>query len=514
MVTLASVLNPTPGNAVTAVNGLKKADSDGGEQTFGALLSSKINDRQQARTATAASAKTSAEDKDTADAAASAQTAAAGRSDRADRREERSKEALADGDEGSSADNNSADTTLPASPAGTQAHKPLTDAQASAPSPAVADPALDGSAAQALMALLAQTALPLQSSGDTDSANAAEGAAAGGAAAGNVADSSLYVADNAASAAATAGVTDAADSAPRKDAAADAGLNAATTGDSAVPAIPAPLYVPTGAKSAAKSATPGGNVPTPDLKGAAEIVHGDRQDKASAAPATMGRQTRDDDSGAPAASVAVPQNSGGAQDVPLGSANSTLTFRKAAAPAADSLPSQAAAQAAASTLSAAGSDTAAAPVPASALISAQLGSDEWQQAIGQQVVMFSRNGQQNAELRLHPENLGTLQISMRVDTNNQMQIHLVSAHSQVRSALEDALPHLRAALAQSGISLGQSSVGSDATPNWGGNGQQSSAGGRGTAAFSLNAVAEPADNTAIATPPAATGRTAGVDTFV
>ncbi|WP_253073315.1 flagellar hook-length control protein FliK [Sodalis ligni] len=322
------------------------------------------------------------------------------------------------------------------------------------------------------------------------------------------------MADDAASAAGTAGVTDAADSAPRKDAAADAGLNAATTGDSAVPAIPAPLYVPTGAKSAAKSATPGGNVPTPDLKGVAEIVHGDRQDKASAAPATMGRQTRDDDSGAPAASVAVPQNSDGAQDVPLGSANSTLTFRKAAAPAADSLPSQAGAQAAAFTLSAAGSDTTAAPVPASALISAQLGSDEWQQAIGQQVVMYSRNGQQNAELRLHPENLGTLQISMRVDTNNQMQIHLVSAHSQVRSALEDALPHLRAALAQSATSLGQSSAGSDATPTGGGTGQQSSAGGRGTAAFSLNAVADPADNTAIATPPAATGRTAGVDTFV
>ncbi|QWA13964.1 flagellar hook-length control protein FliK [Sodalis ligni] len=228
----------------------------------------------------------------------------------------------------------------------------------------------------------------------------------------------------------------------------------------------------------------------------------------------MGRQTRDDDSGAPAASVAVPQNSDGAQDVPLGSANSTLTFRKAAAPAADSLPSQAGAQAAAFTLSAAGSDTTAAPVPASALISAQLGSDEWQQAIGQQVVMYSRNGQQNAELRLHPENLGTLQISMRVDTNNQMQIHLVSAHSQVRSALEDALPHLRAALAQSATSLGQSSAGSDATPTGGGTGQQSSAGGRGTAAFSLNAVADPADNTAIATPPAATGRTAGVDTFV
>jgi len=48
-----------------------------------------------------------------------------------------------------------------------------------------------------------------------------------------------------------------------------------------------------------------------------------------------------------------------------------------------------------------------APVPASAttstpstpMLNSQLGSDEWQQALSQQIVMFSRNGQQNAELR-------------------------------------------------------------------------------------------------------------------
>ncbi|MEE3649702.1 MULTISPECIES: flagellar hook-length control protein FliK [unclassified Brenneria] len=100
-----------------------------------------------------------------------------------------------------------------------------------------------------------------------------------------------------------------------------------------------------------------------------------------------------------------------------------------------------------------------------AQINAQLGSDEWQQAVSQQVIMFTRNGQQNAELRLHPQELGALQISLKLD-DNQAHLHLVSANSQVRAAMEAALPHLRTSMAESGINLGQASVGSDASPGW------------------------------------------------
>lgn len=97
---------------------------------------------------------------------------------------------------------------------------------------------------------------------------------------------------------------------------------------------------------------------------------------------------------------------------------------------------------------------------ASAQLNAQLGTTQWQDSLGQQIIMLSRNGQQSVQLRLHPEELGTLHISLRLD-DNQAQIHLASANSQVRSALEAALPHLRTAMAESGINLGQSSVASD-----------------------------------------------------
>ncbi|KJV46334.1 flagellar hook-length control protein [Pantoea sp. BL1] len=99
--------------------------------------------------------------------------------------------------------------------------------------------------------------------------------------------------------------------------------------------------------------------------------------------------------------------------------------------------------------------------PSTPMLNAQLGSNEWQQALSQQIVMFSRNGQQNAELRLHPEDLGAIQINLTLD-KDQAQLSMVSSHSQVRAALEAALPQLRSALAESGINLGQSNVSSDA----------------------------------------------------
>lgn len=116
----------------------------------------------------------------------------------------------------------------------------------------------------------------------------------------------------------------------------------------------------------------------------------------------------------------------------------------------------------ASTLPAPVTASATSSSPSTPMLNAQLGSDEWQQALSQQIVMFSRNGQQNAELRLHPEDLGAIQISLKLD-NDQAQISLVSSHSHVRSALEAAIPQLRSALAESGINLGESQVSSDSS---------------------------------------------------
>jgi len=111
--------------------------------------------------------------------------------------------------------------------------------------------------------------------------------------------------------------------------------------------------------------------------------------------------------------------------------------------------------------------TTAAPAQASApvaapMISAPLGSSEWQQTISQNITLFTRQGQQSAELRLHPEDLGQVQISLKID-DNQAQLQMVSQHSHVRAALEAALPVLRTQLAENGIQLGQSSISSESS---------------------------------------------------
>lgn len=145
------------------------------------------------------------------------------------------------------------------------------------------------------------------------------------------------------------------------------------------------------------------------------------------------------------------------------------------------------------------------------VLNAQLGSSEWQQALGQQIMMFNRNGQHSAELRLHPQDLGTLQISLRID-DNQAQLHMASGHSQVRAALEAALPQLRTALADSGIQLGQSSVGSDAQPQWNGS-QQNSADRQATSG--VFSISENHDDAVIATTVASKSvRVGGVDISV
>lgn len=123
---------------------------------------------------------------------------------------------------------------------------------------------------------------------------------------------------------------------------------------------------------------------------------------------------------------------------------------------------------------------------AAPLINAPLGSPDWQQSVSQHVTLFTRQGQQTAELRLHPEDLGQIQITLKLD-DNQAQLQMVSAHSHVRAALEAALPVLRTHLAENGIQLGQSSISSE---SFAGQQQSSSqqqqaqrSGGNGTGSF-------------------------------
>lgn len=102
-----------------------------------------------------------------------------------------------------------------------------------------------------------------------------------------------------------------------------------------------------------------------------------------------------------------------------------------------------------------------APKPvASASLMPEVGSNEWGKALGQHVIQMGNAGHQVAELQLNPPGLGPLKVTLSMG-DHQMQAMFVSAHSSVRAAVEAALPQLRTTLAESGISLGNTSVGAE-----------------------------------------------------
>lgn len=94
-----------------------------------------------------------------------------------------------------------------------------------------------------------------------------------------------------------------------------------------------------------------------------------------------------------------------------------------------------------------------------------LTSPAWPQQLSQQLVQISqRGGEQHVQMQLNPAELGPLSISLKFGEQGA-QAHFLSAHAQVRQVLEQAIPQLREALAEQGISLGETSVGEQRDPN-------------------------------------------------
>ena len=120
---------------------------------------------------------------------------------------------------------------------------------------------------------------------------------------------------------------------------------------------------------------------------------------------------------------------------------------------------EAATFAATSTSNGHSASTAQPALPAHTTLSAPVQSQAWSNQLGQQLVQFARQGgEQRIEMRLNPAELGPLSVTLKM-TEQGAQAQFLSAHAPVRQALEQAIPQLREALAEQGISLGEASVG-------------------------------------------------------
>lgn len=90
-----------------------------------------------------------------------------------------------------------------------------------------------------------------------------------------------------------------------------------------------------------------------------------------------------------------------------------------------------------------------AAVPSTPLPFAQPG---WEQGLGNRVMWMVNQQVQTAELRMNPAHLGPLEVRISI-RDDQATVSFVSAHGQVREALQAAIPQLREMLGNNGLNL-------------------------------------------------------------
>ena len=87
-----------------------------------------------------------------------------------------------------------------------------------------------------------------------------------------------------------------------------------------------------------------------------------------------------------------------------------------------------------------------------------VGDTRWGDALSQRVVWMAGEKLQAAEFRVEPPQLGPIEVRMSI-TNDQANLLFTAAHADARDAIQTALPRLQEMLLQSGLALGNVSIG-------------------------------------------------------
>lgn len=151
-----------------------------------------------------------------------------------------------------------------------------------------------------------------------------------------------------------------------------------------------------------------------------------------------------------------------------------------------------------------------APAPASttpALPQLQLssppGSPGFAGELGQQVLWLGQQDIREAKIRLHPEDLGSLDVHLSV-SHDRVDVVFSAQHPAAVTAVQQSLPQLDHLLARHGLSLGHAEVGQQ--QNRGDGREHGEGGGASAATDEIDAVHATA-------PPVATGRIGLLDAF-
>lgn len=133
-----------------------------------------------------------------------------------------------------------------------------------------------------------------------------------------------------------------------------------------------------------------------------------------------------------------------------------------------------------------------------------VGSEGWDRAVGNKVVMMVSNQQQEVEMHLNPPHLGPMEVKLTLN-QDQATLTFFAAQAPVREALQASMPRLSEMLAESGIQLNQAHVESQA--GQGGQGQDDRSGRHAGRSFSAQTeeVQAPANTWRVKLPPGLPG---------
>jgi flagellar hook-length control protein FliK len=102
--------------------------------------------------------------------------------------------------------------------------------------------------------------------------------------------------------------------------------------------------------------------------------------------------------------------------------------------------------------------TAAAPTHA-LVVAAPAGGASFAQELGQQVVWLSGQDVKQANIRLHPQDLGSLEVKVSLGHDGRVDVSFAAQHPAAVTAVQQTLGQLDLMLAGQGLSLGQAQVG-------------------------------------------------------
>jgi flagellar hook-length control protein FliK len=93
-------------------------------------------------------------------------------------------------------------------------------------------------------------------------------------------------------------------------------------------------------------------------------------------------------------------------------------------------------------------------------IPTEITDPQWSKQFSDHVVWMSQQGTKTAVIKLHPEDLGPLEINIKM-VQDSASVTIVSHSSQVREMIDQSMPRLQAMMAEQGLNLSEMNINSD-----------------------------------------------------